>query len=141
MKRFIVAALGLAACSPQPAERYGFIARLGRDTVAVERVERRGRTVTSDAVDRFPRVRQRHTEITLNSDGGIRHLVMEIVTPSEPENQRRRRVTVDVTGDSVHIVKHDDSSSLRRDFATGGNIAMAHLPHMYSVYELYFAPA
>jgi hypothetical protein len=141
MKRFIVAALGLAACSAQPAERYGFIARLGRDTVALERVERRGNSVTSDAVDRFPRVRQRHTEITLNPDGGIQHLVMDIVTPSEPESQRRRRVTVDVTRDSVHIVKLDDSSSLRRDFATGANMAMAHLPQMYSLYELYFAAA
>jgi hypothetical protein len=66
---------------------------------------------------------------------------MDIVTPSEPEKQRRRRVTVDVTRDSVHIVKRDDSSTVRRDFATGGSVAMAHLPQMYSLYELYFAAA
>jgi hypothetical protein len=141
MTRFIFAALALAACTPQPTERYGFITRLGRDTIAVERVERRGNTLTSDAVDRFPRVRQRHTEIELNPDGGIKHLVMEIVTPSEPEKQRRRRVTVDVTRDSVHIVKRDDSTTVRRDFATGGGTAMAHLPQVYSLYELYFAAA
>ena len=73
MKYFIVAGLALAACQAnQPTERYGFIARLGRDTVSVESVTRRGNTVTSDAVDRFPRVRQRHTEIELAPDGGIR---------------------------------------------------------------------
>src|SRR6187455_2003597 len=52
MKYLIVAGLGLTACQAnQPTERYGFIARLGRDTVSVESVTRRGNTVTSDAVD------------------------------------------------------------------------------------------
>jgi len=104
-------------------------------------VTRRGNSVTSDEVDRFPRVRQRHTEIELTPDGGIRRLVMDIVTPSESASQRRRRVTVNVTPDSVHIVKRDSAGTVRRDFATGGAIAMAHLPQMYSLYELYFAAA
>src|SRR4051794_4722667 len=115
MKHILVAAaagLALLGCQAnQPTERYGFIARLGRDTVSAERVTRRGNTVTSDEVDRFPRVRQRHTEIELAPDGGIRHLVMDIVTPSEPANQRRRRVTVDVTQDSVHITKRDSTGT------------------------------
>jgi hypothetical protein len=142
MNRLILAALTLIACSTnEPAERYGFIARLGRDTVSVESVIRRGNTVTSDIVDRFPRVRQRRTEIELGPDGGIRRLVMDIVTPSEPAEQRERRVTVDVTDDSVHISKRDAAGTVRRNFATGGNIAMAHVPQMYSLYELYFAAA
>jgi hypothetical protein len=142
MKRFVVACLALAACRPsQPPERYGFVARLGRDTVSVERVTRSGNRLTSDEVDRFPRVRQRHTEIELTPDGGIRHLAMDILTPSEPAKQRNRRVTVDVTRDSVHIIKRDSTGTVRRDFATGGTIAMAHLPQMYSLYELYFAAA
>jgi hypothetical protein len=142
MKHVILAGLALTACRPsQPPERYGFLARLGSDTVSLERVTRRGNHVTSDEVDRFPRVRQRHTEIDLAPDGGIRHLVMDIVTPSEPARQRHRRVTVDVTKDSVHITKRDSSGTVRRDFATGGTIAMAHLPQMYSLYELYFAAA
>jgi hypothetical protein len=142
MKRFILAGLALAACAPsQPPERYGFVARLGNDTVSVESVTRQGDRLTSDEVDRFPRVRQRHAEIELAPDGGIRSLVMDIVTPSEPANQRNRRVTVKVTGDSVHIIKRDSAGTVRRDFATGGTIAMAHLPQMYSLYELYFAAA
>jgi hypothetical protein len=142
MKHLILAVLALAACGPnRPEERYGFVARLGRDTVSVESVTRRGNHVTSDEVDRFPRVRQRHTEIDLLPNGGIRHLVMDIVTPSEASNQRTRRVTVDVTKDSVHITKRDSTGTVRRDFATGGGVAMAHLPQMYSLYELYFAAA
>jgi hypothetical protein len=142
MKCFVVAILALAACRPSgPTEQYGFVARLGRDTVSIERVTRRGNTVTSDEVDRFPRVRQRHTEIQLAPNGGIRRLVMDIVTPSESTKQRLRRVTVNVTGDSVHITKRDSAGTVRRDFATGGAIAMAHLPQMYSLYELYFDAA
>ncbi|HTK52248.1 MAG TPA: DUF2911 domain-containing protein [Gemmatimonadaceae bacterium] len=145
MKRLLLSALAglaLGACRPsEPTEHYGFIARLGRDTVSVENVTRQGNRVTSDEVDRFPRVRQRHTEIELGDNGGIRHLAMDIVTPSEEPKQRLRRVVVDVTKDSVHIIKRDSTGTVRRDFATQGGIAMAHLPQMYSLYELYFDAA
>ncbi len=142
MKRLLLAGLALGACRPSgPTEHYGFIARLGRDTVSVENVTRQGNRVTSDEVDRFPRVRQRHTEIELADNGGIRHLAMDIVTPSEEPKQRVRHVTVDVTSDSVHIVKRDSTGTVHRDFATKGGIALAHVPQMYSLYELYFDAA
>src|SRR5215213_6880064 len=143
MRRFVFATLALLACGPATpaAEEYGFIARLGRDTVSVERVTRRGNTVTSDAVDRFPRVRRRHTRIELGPDGGIRHLVMDIHTPSEPPEQRERQVVADVTADSVRVSKKDGTGTNTRAFATGGGTAMAHVPQMYSLYELYFAAA
>ena len=84
MKRFVLLALFLAGCSrPQPEERYGFVARRGRDTISVERVTRQGNQVTSDEVDRFPRVRERHTEITLSDSGRIERLVMDVRTPSD----------------------------------------------------------
>ena len=142
MPRLALAALALLSCGPTaPAERYGFVARLGRDTVSVESVTRRGSTVVSDAVDRFPRVRRRHTEIELGPDGGIRRLVMDIHTPSEPADQRERRVEATVTRDSVHIVKKDGAGTVARAFATRGAIAMAHVPQLYSLYELYLAAA
>jgi Protein of unknown function (DUF2911) len=142
MNRFAIAALALLACTPGArTERYGFITRLGSDTVAVESVTRRGNTVTSDAVDRFPRVRRRHTEIELRPDGGIAHLVMDVHTPSEPVAERERHVVVDVTADSVHVSKRDGTGTLTRAFATNGGLAMAHVPQMYSLYELYFQAA
>ena len=136
------AVLLLVSCGhTPPAEHYGFITRLGSDTISVESVTRQGNTVTSDEVDRFPRVRVRHTVIELAPDGSIRHLVMDIHTPSEPANQRERKVIADVTTDSVHISKTDGTGTLNRDFATGGGIVVAHVPQMYSLYELYFAAA
>ena len=142
MKRFTLAALLALACAPAAStERYGFVTLLGSDTIAVESVTRRGSTVTSDAVDRFPRVRRRHTEIELRPDGGIRHLVMDIHTPSEPVAERERHVVAEVTADSVRVTKRDGTGALTRAFATGGGMAMAHVPQMYSLYELYFQAA
>jgi hypothetical protein len=134
--------VAVIACRPaEPEQQYGFIARLGNDTISVESVTRRGNTVLVDGVDRFPRVRRRHTEVDLGPGSTIRKLVMDINTPSEPANERERRVTVDVTADSVHIVKTDDAGTLRHNFATNGAVAMAHVPQMYSLYELYFDAA
>jgi hypothetical protein len=139
---FLSAVLLLVSCGrTPPAIHYGFITRLGLDTVAVESVTRQGNTVTSDEIDRFPRVRVRHTVITLAPDGCIRHLVMDIHTPSEPVKQRECKVIADVTTDSVHLSKTDGTGTLNRDFATGGSIVVAHVPQMYSLYELYFAAA
>ena len=138
----LLAALASIACRPgEPEQRYGFIARLGSDTVSLESITRRGNTIVVDGVDRFPRVRRRHTEIELGPGSTIRHLVMDIHTPSEPANQRERHVTAEVTADSVHILQTDDAASLRHDFATAGAVAMAHVPQMYSLYELYFDAA
>ena len=138
----IFAAMALIACRPSgPEQRYGFIARLGRDTVSVESITRRGNLVVVDGVDRFPGVRRRHTEIELGPGSVIRHLVMDIHTPSEPPKQRERHVTVDVTPDSVHMVKADDSTRMKWQFGTNGAIAMPHVPQMYSLYELYFDAA
>lgn len=146
MTRFVLLllslSLSLAACrSSGSGERYGFIARLGRDTVSVERVTRSGNTLMSDEVDRFPRVRRRHTEIILAPDGGVRHLTMDIRSPSEPPAGRERHVVADVTGDSVHISRRDGTGTRHISFATGGGLVMAHVPQMYSLYELYFAAA
>ncbi len=138
----LVAALVFIACrSGGPEQRYGFVARLGNDTISVENVTRRGNKVVVDGVDRFPRVRRRHTEIELGAGSAIRRLVMDIHTPSEPANQRERHVVADVTTDSVHILQTDEAGKLAHNFATNGAVAMAHVPQMYSLYELYFDAA
>jgi hypothetical protein len=142
MKRIVAICLVVAGCANnQPADRYGFISLLGNDTVSIESVTRRGNTLVSDEVDRFPRVRQRHTEIALGDDGSIERLDMDIYTPSEPQNQRDRHVEVKVSNGSLQISKKDKTGTKTRTFQTEGGIAMAHLPQMYSLYELYFAAA
>ena len=129
------------SCTNSKSEHYGFIAKLGSDTIGVESITRQGNTVISDEVDRFPRVRVRHTVINLNPDGSIKHLVMDIHTSSEPEKQRDRKVTADVANNKVHLSKIDGTGTVIRDFATDGAIVEAHVPQMYSLYELYFAAA
>lgn len=139
---FLSVVLLLVSCgNTPPAEHYGFITLLGRDTISVESIARQGNIITSDEVDRFPRVRLRHTVIEVASDGSIRRLVMDIHTPSETANQRERKVIAEVTTDSVHISKTDGTGTLHRAFATSAAIVVAHVPQMYSLYELYFAAA
>jgi hypothetical protein len=130
-----------SSCNSAPVKRYGFLTMLGHDTISIEDVTRKGNTLTSDEVDRFPRVRIRHTVVKLNEDGSIRHLVMDIHTPSEPSGQRDRKVVADVVDNKVHLSKTDSTGTVNRDFATGGSIVVAHVPQMYSLYELYFAAA
>ena len=141
MKPFMIILLALAACQNKPAEQYGFVARLGNDTVSIERVTRRGNQLMSDEVDRFPRVRRRHTTMKLAADGTIQHLDMDITTPSEPSNERERHVSADVSADSVHITKQDSTGTKQYAFATGGSLTMPHLPMMYSLTDLYFGAA
>ena len=96
MKRIALAALVLAGCrAAPPTERYGFVARLGNDTVAVESVTRTGNTLTSDETDRFPMVRERHTVITLGPNGGVERLVSDIHTPGDSAAHRNRRAQIE----------------------------------------------
>ena len=142
MKRILVLCLVLSGCSEAgQSDRYGFVATLGRDTVSLESVTRTGNTIVSDEVDRFPKVRRRHTEIELGDDGSIRRLVMDIHTPSEPEKERDRRVEAVIARDTVRLSKKDGTGTKTYTFATGGTTAMPHLPQMYSLYDLYFGTA
>jgi hypothetical protein len=138
---FLSAMVSLLSCNAPKPVRYGFLTMLGRDTISIERISRQGNTLTSDEVDRFPTVRLRHTVVDLNDDGSIRHLVMDIHTPSEPPGQRDRKVVADVADNKVHLSKTDSAGAVIRSFPTGGSIVVAHVPQMYSLYELYFAEA
>ncbi|WP_188932108.1 DUF2911 domain-containing protein [Puia dinghuensis] len=131
----------LVSCHTAPAKRYGFLTMLGQDTISVETIIRQGNTLETDEVDRFPLVRIRHTVVKLNDDGSIRHLEMEIHTPSEPSAERDRTVVADVAHNNVHLSKTDSTGTVNRDFPTGGSMVVAHVPQMYSLYELYFAAA
>ena len=141
---FLSAVVSILSCNTAPSaatEHYGFLTMLGNDTISVESVTRQGNTLTSDEVDRFPRVTVRHTVVDLNDDGSIKHLVMDIYTPSEPTGQRDRKVIADVANNKVHLSKTDSTGTVNRDFVTDGSIVVAHVPQMYSLYELYFAAA
>lgn len=142
MKRFIPLTLAVVACNAgAPTEHYGFITTLGRDTIAVERISRNGNELSSDEVDRFPRVKERHTDIDLNDDGSIKRLVMDVHVPSEVEAKRDQHIEASVTRGRVEITKRDATGTFKRSFDSGAAMVMAHVPQMYSLYELYFAAA
>jgi hypothetical protein len=138
---FLSGVVSLLSCNAPTVKRYGFLTMLGHDTISIESITRQGNTLTSDEVDRFPRVRIRHTLVNLNDDGSIRHLEMNIYTPSEPSGQRERKVIADVANNKVQLSKTDSTGTMNRDFSTGGSIVVAHVPQMYSLYELYFVAA
>ena len=134
--------LFLACSSATPPERYGFVATLGTDTVSVERIERSPTRLVADGVDRWPFVRQRHTEFDLASDGRIRHMVMDVRTPNgRTPRERERRVTADFSSNEVKISVRDSSGVRDTAFATGGAITVPHASMMYSVIELEIAAA
>jgi hypothetical protein len=134
--------LFLACSSAPPPERYGFVATLGNDTVSVERIERSPTRLVSDGVDRWPFVRQRHTEFDLAPDGKIRHMVMDVRTPNgQSPRERGRRVTADFSRDQVRISVRDSAGVRDTAFGTGGAITVPHASMMYSVIELEIAAA
>src|SRR3712207_1147980 len=96
--------LFLTGRNAPPPERYGFVAVLGDDTVAVERITRSPTRLVTDGVDQWPYVRRRHTEFELAADGRIRGMVMDVRTPNarSPE-ERWRRITADFSDDRVTI--------------------------------------
>ena len=138
----LCAGLLVLGCGGRSTEHYGFVTVLGQDTVAVEHIIRSPTKLISDDVDRWPAVRERHTEIDLAPDGGITHLVMDIQTPNAVvPKERFRHVTADVTKDSVRISIRDSSGVKDTAFATGGEITVPHVSMMYSVIELEIAAA
>jgi hypothetical protein len=134
--------LALACAQATPPERYGFVTVLGNDTVAVERIARSPDRLVADGVDRWPFVRRRHTELDLNSDGTIRHMVMDVRTPNgTTPRERARRVTAAFSKDRVDISVQDSAGVRDTAFATGGVITVPHISMMYSVIELEIASA
>lgn len=144
MKRLLLLSLAIVACDRDggPAERYGFVTVLGRDTVAVERITRSPRRLVTDGVDKWPLVRQRHSEFELDKDGRIQTMVMDVRTPSgKTPAARGRRVTADFSNDVVRISVRDSAGVRDTSFNTGGAITVPHVSMMYSVIELEVAAA
>jgi hypothetical protein len=155
MHRSVMLLLTLAACGPDaadnpeapvvptgPVEQYGFVARLGQDTASVEWISRSADALISDGVDRWPFVRQRHTEFEIAPDGRLVRMVMDVRTPNGiTPAERGRRVVARFTDDSVMVTIQDSSGTSGRSFATGGALTVPHASMVYSVIEFEIAAA
>ncbi len=123
-------------------ERYGFVARLGRDTVSVERVTRTANKLISDEIERFPRVVQRHTEILLGADDRPRHFEMDILMPSAVTPKwHERHVVAEYIGDSVRFTVKNGVGTETGMFGGGGGPMLPWSSQVYSLTELFFAAA
>jgi hypothetical protein len=134
--------LVVAATSLRAQERYGFVAMLGRDTISIERIARTGDHLVSDEVERFPRVVQRHTEITLAPDGSVRHFEMDIILPTAVTAKwHERHVTADYAGDSIVFTLRNGEGTQSETQVRRGALVMPWSGQVYSLTELYCSAA
>lgn len=141
LRRSLFALVILPAALPAQ-ERYGFVATLGRDTISVERISRGADRLSSDEIERFPRVTRRHTEISLAPDGTVRHFSMQIVLPTAVTPKwQRRTFTAESLPDSVRVTITNGEGSRSITFASHGEAWMPWVAQDYALTELYAAAA
>ena len=128
-----------AGCS---RERYGIVARLGNDTISIERITRTGKRVVSDVAERSPRAMRKHWEALLNPDGSVRRFILErhLLNPAPSETPVVKSV-IDFTADSV-IMTVDSAGTARRSVVPRTpHVDAPWNPYVYGTYELLFEAA
>ena len=125
------------ACS---RESYGIVARLGNDTVSIERITRSGDKVVSDVAERSPRAMHKHWEARLNADGSVRRFTMErrLLNPAQTETPVVSFV-IDFTADSVFMTVDSSGSVKRSVVPRTPHVDAPWNPYVYGTYELLFA--
>ena len=131
-----LAALLLVLPVPLAAQTYGFVARLGRDTVALERVVRTSQEVVGDAIERYPQVVVRHYDAFLNPDGTVRRFAVDNRYPNPlPGQLATQSFIVDFSTDSLHITIHRGDSARTVAVDITGKLVMPWLLATYATYE------
>lgn len=133
----MVSLAAAAALEPLAAQQsYGFVVRLGRDTVAVERVSRSANRLVGDVLERNPAVVLRHYDATLAPDGRVlRFLVDSRQGTPEPGGPAFQRVRLDFLGDSLRTTVGEGDGASVTSFPTGGLLAMPWLTTTYATTE------
>jgi hypothetical protein len=113
---------------------YGFLVRLGADTVAVERVSRTARTTRVDLLERSPYLRRTTYEIRWDSGGGMEALEYRTVRSSRPASGVLR-VRAEISNDSIVARSWRDDSLLYRAAARLTNPPFPWLLGSIAAYE------
>lgn len=104
MRRTALIATALVLAGPATAQRadtIGFVARLGVDTVAVERVIITPSALEAQVITRSPRTMLMHHRVAIGADGALMRLE---VTSTDPRTGAvERRTTYTRAGDSIVI--------------------------------------
>jgi hypothetical protein len=131
-----LAALLLVLPVPLAAQTYGFVTRLGRDTVALERVVRTSQEIVGDAIERYPQVVVRHYDAFINPDGTVRRFAVNNSFPNPlPGQLARQSFIVDFSADSLHITIHRGDSARTVAVDIAGKFVMPWLLATYATYE------
>ncbi|HEX9895993.1 MAG TPA: DUF2911 domain-containing protein [Gemmatimonadales bacterium] len=143
MRPSVIVLLGvvLAPSMALGQQSYGFIARLGRDTLVVERVTRSANRLEGQVVSRTPRVVMRHYVADLAPDGTVRRIGVSVRTPNPaPNAPREQHVTVEFGRDTLPVtIRIGDSTTTLRVAARG--LAMPWIVYGYGTYEQIFMAA
>jgi hypothetical protein len=115
-----LAALALLAPAAAAAQSGGYIATLGRDTVAVESYTWAPGSLTGTSVLRTPRTQVRSYEMTLAPDGSPQRFHM---VAKRPDGVVMQEVTYDYAPDSVIVTMKRDTLSRRMAVAAKGSPA------------------
>ncbi|MEO5799170.1 MAG: hypothetical protein ABIZ70_14535, partial [Gemmatimonadales bacterium] len=125
-------------------DSYGLVSRLGRDTVAVERITRTGNKVVGDLLERSPRVLQRHYEGTLAADGSIELITVDtkIINP-DAGRPFTQHVQAHFAGAEMHtnVQSGTDTTVRNTTIPTPGALTMLWLLNGPGSYEMAFNAA
>ena len=137
----LVALLALAPFA-LPAQTYGFVTRLGRDTIALERVVRTPQEILGDAVERYPQVVVRHYDAFLNANGTVRRFAIDNSYPNPVGAQgAKTSFIVDFSDDSLHITIRRDDSTRTVAVGVNGQLVMPWSMVTAGMYEQLFIAA
>lgn len=138
-----LAGLLVPQCSILAQQSYGFITRLGRDTISIERVTRMPDRLIGDGVQRNPQVIVRHYEAELAPDGAVRRFTIDNTFPGGGARSRlAQHIVIDFAADSVRTtITSEDEGARRTAIATEGMLAMPIFDAIYGPYEQLFAAA
>jgi hypothetical protein len=132
--RWFLALLGFGAlagpadAAAQRPDTVAFIARLGVDTVAVERVVRTTTTLEADVVIRSPRTTLFRHQMTLDAAGNLARLEASVLDPGTGAVQRQ--IIYTRSGDSLRIEdRRGDQRTLRAVLAPAAALPFIDLVH------------
>ncbi|HET6228617.1 MAG TPA: DUF2911 domain-containing protein [Longimicrobiaceae bacterium] len=127
----LLAAAMPAAAQRAPADSGAFVARIGSDTVAVERYSRVGDRLWGQVVSRAPRTTVRSYTATLRPDGSVSHYELTVGPASGPPVAR---AVADFGGDSATVRVTRDTTTTNLRVATPA-VTLPQLTYSFGLYE------
>lgn len=137
----LLAVLAIASCRQEEPETWGFIATLGNDTTAVERITRSGNHITSDAIGRSPLVVRRRWEAVIAPDGSVARWKMDTHIANAPAGESELHHELDVDNGVLHLVRQVGKKNTDRASANPYALTVPWNAFVYGTYELLFHAA